>query len=111
MHFFKEVQPTWCHFGLPCGTCSRGREKALSDELREQGAPESRPLRAAHALMGLDCRKTTGRCCQSHLPECSCFALHIISDTSYCFPGESLEVVVVGVAGLFDKTTRRQQIF
>ena len=51
---FKEVQPIWCHFGLPCGTCSRAREKALSAELRDQGAPEPRPLRAAHALMGLD---------------------------------------------------------
>ena len=26
----------------------------MSEELREQGAPEPRPLRAAHALMGLD---------------------------------------------------------
>ena len=54
VQFFKEVQPIWCHFGLPCGTCSRAREKALSAELRGQGAPEPRPLRAAHALMGLD---------------------------------------------------------
>ena len=54
VQFFREVQPIWCHFGLPCGTCSRAREKALSEELREQGAPEPRPLRAAHALMGLD---------------------------------------------------------
>ena len=54
VQFFREVQPIWCHFGLPCGTRSRAREKALSEELCEQGAPEPRPLRAAHALMGLD---------------------------------------------------------
>ena len=25
VQFFREVQPIWCHFGLPCGTCSRAR--------------------------------------------------------------------------------------
>ena len=56
-------------------------------------------------------KQRVGRCCQSHLSECSCLALHIISETGYCFLGESREVVVVGVAGIFDKTTRRRQIF
>ena len=51
---FTTMRPVWCHMGLPCGTCSRAREKPLSRELRCQGAPEPRPLRAAHALFGLD---------------------------------------------------------
>ena len=51
---FTTMRPVWCHMGLPCGTCSRAREKPLPRELRCQGAPEPRPLRAAHALFGLD---------------------------------------------------------
>ena len=50
MQFLK---PTWAHWGLPCGTCSRAREKPLSRTLRAAGAPEPRPLRSAEHLMGI----------------------------------------------------------
>ena len=108
VQFFKEVQPIWCHFGLPA------REKALSAELRDQGAPEPRPLRAAHALMGLDGLTVAEKRrvdAANLVSKRGCLALYIISDASNCFLGESREVVVVGVAGIFDQTTRRQKIF
>ena len=50
MQFLK---PAWAHWGLPCGTCSRAREKPLSRTLKAAGAPEPRPLRNAEHLMGL----------------------------------------------------------
>ena len=50
MQFLK---PIWAHWGLPCGTCSRAREKPLSRTLRAAGAPEPRPLRSSEHLMGI----------------------------------------------------------
>ena len=42
-----------CHMGLPCGTCSRAREKAVSAKLRQAGAPNPRPLRDPDHLFGV----------------------------------------------------------
>ena len=51
---FKFLRPSWAHFGLPCGTCSRARERPISSELKADGAPQPRPLRDAANLMGKD---------------------------------------------------------
>ncbi len=40
------------HAGVPCGTCSRAREKPIPMHLRKQGAPEPRPLRDERFPMG-----------------------------------------------------------
>ena len=52
-HLFETVRPTWCHMGLPCGTCSRARERPVSQALRAAGAPNPRPLRGPDHLFGL----------------------------------------------------------
>jgi len=49
---FNTVRPAWCHMGLPCGTCSRARERPVSQALREAGAPNPRPLRGPDHLFG-----------------------------------------------------------
>ena len=41
------------HFGLPCGTASRARERPVSEELRAQGVPSPLQLRSADYLLGL----------------------------------------------------------
>ena len=40
--------------GLPCGTCSRARERPVSSELRAAGAPNPRPLRTPDRLFGVE---------------------------------------------------------
>eukprot|EP00435_Cladocopium_sp_Y103_P047305 s818_g13.t2 len=50
---FKTVRPAWCHMGLPCGTCSRDRDRPVSQVLRAAGAPNPRPLRNSDNLFGL----------------------------------------------------------
>lgn len=47
------LEPTWCHWGLPCGTCSRARERPIAQSLKLAGAPEPRLLRNADFLHGL----------------------------------------------------------
>ena len=51
---FQAVGPQWCHMGLPCGTCSRARERPVSSELRAAGAPNPRPLRTPDRLFGVE---------------------------------------------------------
>ena len=47
-----QLNPLSIHLGLPCGTCSRARERELPVHLREtHSAPP--PLRSAEHLMGL----------------------------------------------------------
>ena len=50
---FEAVKPQWCHMGLPCGTCSRAREKPVHSSLRSLGAPNPRPLRTPEQLFGI----------------------------------------------------------
>eukprot|EP00435_Cladocopium_sp_Y103_P032289 s357_g8.t1 len=50
---FAAVRPSWCHMGLPCGTCSRARERPVSQALQSLGAPNPRPLRGPDNLLGL----------------------------------------------------------
>ena len=50
---FESIQPTWVHVGLPCGTCSRARDKPLAKSLVLAGAPQPRPLRDELFLFGL----------------------------------------------------------
>lgn len=50
---FAAVKPQWCHMGLPCGTCSRAREKPVHASLRSLGAPNPRPLRSPDQLFGI----------------------------------------------------------
>ena len=51
LSMLTDLQPFAVHFGLPCGTCSRARDKALPKHLRDRfGAPP--PLRDAEFLMG-----------------------------------------------------------
>ena len=50
---FEAVKPQWCHMGLPCGTCSRAREKPVHSSLRSLGAPNPRPLRSPEQLFGI----------------------------------------------------------
>ena len=52
-HLFEAVKPQWCHMGLPCGTCSRARERPVQSALRLAGAPNPRPLRSAEHFFGL----------------------------------------------------------
>lgn len=47
------VKPQWTHLGLPCGTCSRARDKPVAKALTANGAPSPRPLRSAEHLLGL----------------------------------------------------------
>ena len=46
------LRPQWLHFGLPCGTCSRARERPVAEALVAAGAPQPRPLRDADNLLG-----------------------------------------------------------
>ena len=46
------LRPQWLHFGLPCGTCSRARERPVSWQLVAAGAPQPRPLRDGDNLLG-----------------------------------------------------------
>ena len=48
----KNLNPEAIHAGVPCGTSSRAREKAVSWELKSQGAPEPKPLRDFEHPMG-----------------------------------------------------------
>ena len=41
------------HFGLPCGTSSRAREKPIPEELRAQGVPNPPQLRSAEFPLGM----------------------------------------------------------
>ena len=46
-----QIRPMSLHLGLPCGTCSRAREKSLPAHLRDKyNAP--RPLRDVENLLG-----------------------------------------------------------
>eukprot|EP00435_Cladocopium_sp_Y103_P042429 s357_g11.t1 len=48
----RQLRPLSIHLGLPCGTCSRARERELPAHLRDQhSAPP--PLRSAQFLMGV----------------------------------------------------------
>ena len=47
-----EAKPDYVHLGLPCGTCSRAREKPLPKHLSHMNPPK--PLRSQDHLMGLD---------------------------------------------------------
>eukprot|EP00435_Cladocopium_sp_Y103_P004637 s5022_g1.t1 len=48
----RQLRPLSIHIGLPCGTCSRARERKLPAHLREEhSAPP--PLRSAEFLMGV----------------------------------------------------------
>ena len=42
------------HFGLPCGTASRARERKIPEHLRQLGVPEPPPLRSAMQPLGVD---------------------------------------------------------
>ena len=46
------TRPVWLHAGLPCGTCSRARDRPISKADRRRGAPEARPLRDDCNLKG-----------------------------------------------------------
>ena len=48
-----ERPPDFLHLGLPCGTCSRARERPVSSAQLAQGAPNPKPLRSEEYLMGL----------------------------------------------------------
>ena len=47
-----ETKPDYIHMGLPCGTCSRARERPLPKHLSHMKPPK--PLRSQDQLMGLD---------------------------------------------------------
>lgn len=48
----NDTKPDYIHMGLPCGTCSRAREKPLPRHLSHMKPP--RPLRSQDHLMGLN---------------------------------------------------------
>ena len=48
----KFLRLKWIHCGLPCGTCSRARERPVAENLRAAGAPNPRPLRDSDFLLG-----------------------------------------------------------
>ena len=48
-----EYNVVYVHAGVPCGTCSRARERPLPAHLKRAGAPEPRPLRNARYPMGV----------------------------------------------------------
>ena len=41
------------HFGLPCGTASKARDRPISQELQRQGVPSPAPLRSAEYPLGI----------------------------------------------------------
>ena len=47
----KFVKPCYIHLGLPCGTCSRAREKPMPKSMGGHMGPQ--PLRDADNLLGL----------------------------------------------------------
>ena len=49
LDMFKFCNPCYVHYGLPCGTCSRARERPLPSKLGHSGPP---PLRDAEHLHG-----------------------------------------------------------
>ena len=53
-----QAKPAAIHLGLPCGTCSRARDKPLPAHLKEQ-FPDPPPLRDAYNLMGFPHLKGT----------------------------------------------------
>ena len=48
----RQLRPIGIHLGLPCGTCSRARDRQLPEHLRSQHTAPL-PLRSAEHLMGL----------------------------------------------------------
>lgn len=53
--WLKTKESPWRTWRSPfwmCGTCSRAREHSFSKTLRQQGAPEPRPLRGEWSLFG-----------------------------------------------------------
>ena len=48
----RQLRPIGIHLGLPCGTCSRARDRQLPEHLRSQHTAPP-PLRSAEHLMGL----------------------------------------------------------
>ena len=50
----QHIKPDVAHLGLPCGTCSRARERPISQEMKDKGAPEPKPLRGPNHLQGFD---------------------------------------------------------
>ena len=50
MRLLHATRPKYLHMGLPCGTCSRARERRLPGLLARGGPP---PLRDEYHLMGL----------------------------------------------------------
>lgn len=52
LEMIEQIRPFSIHQGLPCGTCSRARERALPQHLRE-GHRAPPPLRSVEHLMGL----------------------------------------------------------
>ena len=53
VELLQQERPVVVHFGLPCGTCLRARDKAVPLALRKQGAPSPPPLRDHDHLLGL----------------------------------------------------------
>ena len=53
VELIQQTKPRAVHFGLPCGTCSRARERPVAKRLRATGAPSPRPLRDHNHLFGL----------------------------------------------------------
>ena len=51
LEMLKQVRPLAVHLGLPCGTCSRAREKPLPKQL-QQNHNDPKPLRDAQHLLG-----------------------------------------------------------
>ena len=49
----RQSPPDYVDFGMPCGACSRARDKPISEALRKAGAPNPRQLRSADFPMGL----------------------------------------------------------
>ena len=51
LKMLKQIRPLAVHLGLPCGTCSRAREKPLPAHL-QQSHSDPKPLRNAQHLLG-----------------------------------------------------------
>ena len=51
LQMLKRIRPLAVHLGLPCGTCSRAREKPLPKHL-QQNHSDPKPLRDAQNLLG-----------------------------------------------------------
>ena len=53
LQILDQVKPTYLHLGLPCGTCSRARDRPIAKHLVAQAPPTAPTTSIRRTLLGL----------------------------------------------------------